>query len=258
MTSPNRTDLGPRLITATHSDLGTSSLQELIANTRSEIAAFADRQPTDGRYGLELFRRALAERQERSWNALVDLYGGQVRRWVRQHPRFPPLAVDVDDIAIPSFCRLWKAVPATRMMFFNSLCALLQFLKLCVHSEIMQALRDRMRFQRLEQIHPDAEDDDPWDRLLEGSGLVGSRIENVSDRQQLWTAVGRQLNDDQEQVVVEWTYAIGLPPREIARLNPHLFDSAAEVSRIKENVLRRLRRSTVDGEIVAVAGRQDN
>ncbi|MBK8541241.1 MAG: hypothetical protein IPL60_14745 [Ardenticatenia bacterium] len=106
MTSPNRTDLGPRLITATHSDLGTSSLQELIANTRSEIAAFADRQPTDGRYGLELFRRALAERQERSWNALVDLYGGQVRRWVRQHPRFP----------------LWRSMPTTSPSLPSAAC----------------------------------------------------------------------------------------------------------------------------------------
>jgi hypothetical protein len=51
-----------------------------------------------------------------------------------------------------------------------------------------------------------------------------------------------RLKDEREETVFEATYRRGLPPREIQAERPDLFPDTRAVHRVKENLLKRLRR----------------
>jgi hypothetical protein len=61
--------------------------------------------------------------------------------------------------------------------------------------------------------------------------------------EQLWTTIARQLNDEPERVVAYQSFARDLKPAEIYGHFPELYESVADVYRIKRNILDRLRRS---------------
>lgn len=241
-TSSDLTAQAPCHTVAIGQGAGDLCLRDLIAACRAESAAFAQRQAVDGRYGHELFQRALALRQERAWEAIVDLYGCQVRRWVLRHQGYAHLDLEVDDIVYPAFARMWRALPPARMSEFTSLAGLLQFLRACIHSEIMQGLRDQTRRPRVDWVNPGEEEEEPWEELLETGDTALAPMEDRVLQAHEWDAVLRSLSDERELLVVACSYAGDLPPREIAAFNPALFGDAAQVSQVKENVLRRLRR----------------
>jgi hypothetical protein len=61
--------------------------------------------------------------------------------------------------------------------------------------------------------------------------------------QQLWDTISRELQDEPEQVVAHLSFARDLKPAEIYQRHPHLYESVADVYRIKRNIIERLRRS---------------
>jgi hypothetical protein len=61
--------------------------------------------------------------------------------------------------------------------------------------------------------------------------------------EQLWQTIMRELQDEAEQVVVYLSFARDLKPAVIFERHPQLYDSVADVYRIKRNVIERLRRS---------------
>jgi hypothetical protein len=61
--------------------------------------------------------------------------------------------------------------------------------------------------------------------------------------EQLWAAVLRHVQDDAEREVAHLSFARDLKPAEIFDRHPQLFDSVADVYRIKRNLIERLRRS---------------
>jgi hypothetical protein len=60
---------------------------------------------------------------------------------------------------------------------------------------------------------------------------------------QLWEAVLKQLQDDSERVVAQLSFMRDLKPSEIFDRHPRLYESVADVYRVKRNVIERLRRS---------------
>jgi DNA-directed RNA polymerase specialized sigma subunit len=60
---------------------------------------------------------------------------------------------------------------------------------------------------------------------------------------QLWEAVLTQLQDESERVVAQLSFMRDLKPSEIFDRHPRLYESVADVYRIKRNVIERLRRS---------------
>ncbi len=57
---------------------------------------------------------------------------------------------------------------------------------------------------------------------------------------ELFAYIEEQLRDDQERLVIHLSFRVGLAPRLIAREYPEMFDSIAEIRRIKERVVLRL------------------
>ena len=59
----------------------------------------------------------------------------------------------------------------------------------------------------------------------------------------LWRAVAGALSDECARQVVYLTFAVGLTPRQIHGRFPSCYPSVADVYRVKQNALRKLRRS---------------
>ena len=60
---------------------------------------------------------------------------------------------------------------------------------------------------------------------------------------QLWEAVLKELQDESERVVAQLSLLRDLKPSEIFGRHPGLYESVADVYRVKRNVIERLRRS---------------
>ena len=59
----------------------------------------------------------------------------------------------------------------------------------------------------------------------------------------MWGAIGQELQDEPERVVAFLSFTRDLKPAEIFRRHPALYESVADVYRVKRNVIERLRRS---------------
>ncbi len=53
---------------------------------REATGTFLRGEPRSDASGLELFRRAVCERDQDAWNAVVAEYRGLILAWVRRHP----------------------------------------------------------------------------------------------------------------------------------------------------------------------------
>jgi len=118
---------------------------------------------------------------------------------------------------------------------FNSLAAVLKYLKMCVHSVIADEVRSRQARQyeeALESIEHEPASDDPADDV----------VSNIS-AQGLWQVIQEELNGEDERVLIYLAYIHGMKPSEISSQHSRLFPSVEDVYRIKRNVLERLRRN---------------
>jgi DNA-directed RNA polymerase specialized sigma24 family protein len=179
----------------------------------------------------ELFRRAIVDGDQASWATLCTLYCGLVRAWVRRHPALA-LAGETDDYLVNcTFERFWLYVGPDRFDTFAGLPALLQYLKLCAHSVLLDEVRSRGRQQSdyaLGQEQPATVEDD----------VVGQVTAD-----ELWWAISAEMQDEAERLVASLSFIHGLKPREIHERHPEHFADIAAVYRVKRNLLDRLRRS---------------
>ena len=178
----------------------------------------------------ELFCRAFAPSpDEDAWQAILNQYRRLVSHWLGQHAS--------EDTIQDVFLRFWKAQQDAASSFtahFSNIGAVMGYLKRCAVTVRIEAGREAERQHRL------------WERLRDASlvKLVLARAQagrehTDSDYKQLMLS---RLKDEKERAVFEGTYYYSLTPREIQAMRPDLFPDAKAVSRVKENLLKRLRR----------------
>jgi DNA-directed RNA polymerase specialized sigma24 family protein len=192
--------------------------------------------PRESDAGYELFRRALGERDEQAWTAVYAQYRGMVLSWVRQHPaaRFDG---DDDYLVNRAFERLWTAVGPERFAGFPALPAVLRYLKLCVHSVIL----DERRAERLER------------GLMAPAGLeavnapgphdVARDVLDQESGRALLRAMAEEAEGEAERQVLVLSFVRDLRPREVFAVRPDLFPTVGDVYRVKRNLIERLRSS---------------
>lgn len=179
------------------------------------------------------FRRAIVERDQRAWAALDCQYRPLVRHWVYQHPAWPGSGDDADYWTNRAFERFFVAVTPERFAAFPALPSLLRYLKLCVHSTLLDAVRAReaVALHLLEEDeHPSGED-------------VAERVSADLSGSELWAAILGVAQDEQERLAAQLCLALGMAPRAVHARCPEQFPSVADVYRVKRNLLDRLRRS---------------
>lgn len=207
-----------------------ASIVELATGCRRESDRFRRGEPHSTDFALELFRRAICDRDEQAWTAIVAEYCQLVRTWVRQQPMADELSED--DVVIGTFARFWSAVRPERWHEFESLPALLQYLRLCARSLVLDNVRARRpaRTVSLDSLTPVA--------MSGGEERVMAELA-ASD---LWDVVRGALPDERERLLAYLSMVCEMKPGEIRARHPARFTSVAEVYRVKRNVLERLRR----------------
>jgi RNA polymerase sigma factor (sigma-70 family) len=183
---------------------------------------------------LELFRRAVMQRDEGAWAAIYDQYADFVRRWLRAR------SDEHDELVLAAFERFWYAVDAEKMARFGCLAAILQYLKLCAHT----ARLDRIRGARVEAA------EEPLDEsayaLLAAPDTISETVAARLDRRAFWDAVQACLPNERERQVLYLSYVVGMTPREICAQHRDAFPVVSDVYRHKRNALDRLRRAPPD------------
>ncbi len=211
------------------------SVAELARRCREETVRFLRGEPRDDTYCFELFQRAIAQREHDAWEAIIAQYRGIVLAYVGQHSA-SGLVHEPDDFWVNrAFQRFWMAVSPDRFGQFTDLPGLLKYLKLCVHSVLLDELRSRKLSTTgsLEEVPAEAASADNSEESVLGE-LSG---------QQLWRVIVDELQSEAERVVALLSFARDLKPSEIFTRHPALYESVADVYRVKRNVIERLRRS---------------
>jgi hypothetical protein len=217
-------------------DLTQTSLADLARACQRETSRFQRGEPSDDQYCRELFRRAVCEREQMAWDAIVTQYRGIVLAWIRQHPASAAAQEDDEFWVNRAFERFWMALGPERFALFPDLRSLLKYLKLCVHSVLLDGVRARhaTRLEPLEQA--------PAERTAEGADIEALAVGRLAGGE-LWQAIEAALPDESERLLIYLSYALDLKPRQIQERHPALYPTVADVYRIKRNVLDRLRRS---------------
>jgi len=161
---------------------------------------------------FEVFRHAIVRRDDLAWEALYARYGAMVRGWLGAG------VGDGDEAVVLVFERFWRAVDAEKFARFDTLPAVLQYLKACA------------RTARLDQALSARED---------VADLVAGRV----DAPGFWRTVRGVLVGEREELVFHLSYVVGLSPREICARHSARFPDVAEVYRLRRNLLDRLRRA---------------
>lgn len=210
-------------------------LIELARRCREETLRFLRGEERDDTFCFEIFERAVVSHDDDAWEAVVGQYRGIVLAYVSQHTAAAMLRESDDYWVNRAFQRFWTAVGADRFGSFPDLAALLKYLKMCVHSVLMDEIRARK-----------AASASSLDDVPETTPATADAEGNVLGKlagEQLWSTIGSLLQDEAEQRVVYLSFARDLKPAEIFERHPTLFAGVADVYRVKRNVIERLRRS---------------
>ena len=209
------------------------SVQELASLCAEETARYARRESYAERPCLELFRRAITQRDEQAWAAIHTQYTESVRRWLGSWPG------DIEEGVAATFERFWQALNAEKFARFGSLPALLQYLKMCACT----ARLDRARSTR------SSANDEPLDAIysLPSAENVEETVAGRLAAQKFWQAVRDCLADERERRVLYLSYVIGLSPRDICARHATEFTEVSEVYRLKRYALDRLRQAPALG-----------
>ncbi len=186
----------------------------------------------------KLFFLALAEQNQRAWEAICDQFCAMVEGWVRRYSSFYQTGEDALFFVNEAFSRLWQyASPLAQDGKFQKLSEYLQYLKRCVWTAIEDYARKLGQDALWQQASLD----------VTNVGLDSPSLSNSTERSLIIDQVLRVLEeitqgDERERLVAEETWIYGSSPRAIQASYPHHFAVVSEVSQIKRNILRRMQR----------------
>lgn len=213
------------------------SINQLAQCCSEETNKFLKQSASNDRYCHELFRRAIVNRDDDAWACIYQQYAPLVLTWVTQHQSATPLLGQDGSAPLvnAAFAKFAQALTPAKMGNFETLAAILKYLKMCVHSVVADEVRARQARQyeeTLEAIEHEPASDDPADDV----------VSSIS-AQNLWQVIQEELNGEDEHVLIYLAYVHGMKPGEICSQYRRLFPTVDDVYRIKRNVLERLRRN---------------
>ena len=218
-------------------DLAALSLIGVAHLCQQETERFFQHIKYDTRYCFELFRRAIVERIDLAWALIHTQYSAQVFSWIKQHAGFTACGEDAAYFANRGFEKMWSAMTADKFANFHDVNALLQYMKLCVHSVITDYLRSKNR--------PSADASLPLDEInarLSDAGTEAITLDKMAS-QELWALIQKRLNNEREEQLLYYRFVLDLKPSEICERFPAEFPTVHEIYLMLQYGLARLRRS---------------
>jgi DNA-directed RNA polymerase specialized sigma24 family protein len=212
------------------------TLAELAHRCAQETERFFQGQGSDPQYCLELFRRAILEHDQAAWGAIHSQYQSLVAGWVRQHRSFETSGEEAQYFVNRAFEKIWAALTPEKFGRFPDLRSLLRYLKMCVHSAIVDHNRSRDQADRYALAEEAAAE-----RTSRGPSVEDWALDQAY-RRRFWDLINVRLHDEKERQVVYGSFVLALKPRELYDQFRNTFADVEEVYRVKQNVLTRLRR----------------
>lgn len=213
---------------AEQENVGSLSLGQLVQHCSAQSERYFQRQDSDPRYCYELLRRAIFDRNQQAWTMFYNQYRPLVASWVLRHPAFVQSGEEAQFFVNCAYEKFWAAMSPAKFEHFADLKSLLRYLQTCVHSVIVDQIRQHEhRSLPLTMEAPQA-----------GSG---GALDKAS-REEFWRWLEARLHNEKERRVVYGSFFLELKPRELYAEFRQLFRDVGEVHRVKENVLARLRR----------------
>jgi DNA-directed RNA polymerase specialized sigma24 family protein len=208
------------------------TVEELWNHARDETAHYRRGEAHDDTLTYELFRRAVVERDDECWRAILDVYHERVLSWCLRSGADPR---EAGDLVAAVWVRFWQSFTPDKLAHAEgSTSAVLGYVKLCARSVVLDEVRRRARFTSLDELRYEAEDVDDQPPEIDVERL---------DAPAFWWLVDSHLRDDRDRVVVHLAYEVNLRPAEIQRRRPDLFPTVQDVYRTTRNLLDRLRNS---------------
>ncbi|MBI3243093.1 MAG: sigma-70 family RNA polymerase sigma factor [Chloroflexi bacterium] len=212
------------------------TLAELVDHCAQETERFFHGQAYDPQYCFELFQRAILEEDQLAWEAIHVQYQTLVIGWVKHQRGFATSGEEAQYFVNRAFEKIWVALTPEKFERFSDLGALLHYLKLCVHSAIV----DHNRARNQANLYALAEDS-PAEEKAQGP-TVEDWVFDRAYRQRFWDWINARLHDEKERQVVYGSFVLALKPRELYEQFRAVFIDVEEVYRIKQNIMARLRR----------------
>jgi len=207
------------------------SVPVLAERCKRELDNYRRGEPSNDQYGLELFSRAVIQRDTLAWEAIQQSFNTLVRHWMRSHPlRDIARRYDSEEnFVAQAFSRFWQAA-ADQQIAFQTMGAAMNYLRMSLHGTIVDTLR-KYASARLTAL---SENDEVGELCAE----------DQYDTNELWQVICNLLPDKRERRVAYLLYHCGLKPREIMRFCSQEFDDVQEIYRIRRNLIERLRTNT--------------
>ncbi len=219
-------------------DLSKLNISSLAHLCRQSTDRYFQRIEYDDSYCLELFRRAIEQKDETAWTVVVTQYDSLVRAWIHRHHSFDIADEDPDYFVNRTFDSFWSAFSRNPQKFsnFRNLKSLLQYLKLCTYSAVQEYVERRMPPRHIIQS------DIPMESFAERNDSISSVDDNMIAGI-VWQYVLAATKSEQERVAAEDFLRHDMKPQEIYRRHMELFTDVAHVRRVKGNFMTRLRRN---------------
>jgi DNA-directed RNA polymerase specialized sigma24 family protein len=197
-----------------------------------EEALETERESLVDHDGYELFRQAIMNGDEDAWAKSIARYRPQLIAWAAYCNSKTDISENNEDIADQAFARAWKAITPKCFAQFETLAAVLAYLRLCVTTVAID--HGRTQKATLRAAHK-----------LE-TPVVATPEQIVLDKMahsELWRLVNQIIETEQERVVLFEMYLLDLPPRMILARHPEFFTNVKAIYNVKRNLLGRLQRS---------------
>ena len=224
-------------------------LTELARRCAEETERFRARLKDDSRFCFELFRRAISERDQYAWDMICKQYRPLMTDWwVKPHRGFRAVGEDLDQIINRTYEKFWSALTPEKFNRFSDLKPLLNYLKMCVDSVIV----DQSRKVDPPSQYPSDDESPIWGK--DPHPAPEEQMLDDEERRAFWGWVNARLHDEKERLVVYGSFELDLKPQEICEKFQNHFRDVDEVYTIKQNVINRLRR---DPDFRKFLGRND-
>ena len=207
------------------------SIAELTTRCMEELHNYGQGAPSDERFGMELFYRALVQRDSLAWEGVQQCFHESMCRWLRNHPlRDVACGYDSEENYIAlGFARFWQAMVSRQEGMFQSLGAAMKYLRACLHAGIVDTLRTYSRARVVG---------------LPAAGEAGEpSSEDQYESGELWQVVSRLITHQRERRLAYLLYHCGLKPRAIVHFCYDEFNDVQEIYHMRRNIIERLRRN---------------
>ncbi len=214
------------------------SLSILAQRCKSEINKHHRGEPSDDRYCLEIFRRAMSQRDHYAWDVLQQNFSELVMGWMHRHP-YHEAACRIEreeNYVARAFARFWRATVNNPQLEFVSLAAALRFL----YASLNGAIIDELRASRPKEVSLDAAASDESRTFSRQRELV---TPEPDDDGEVWQIIESMLPNERERRAAFLLYYCNLKPRDIVRYCVDEFDNVQEIYRLRRNILQRLQRN---------------